>query len=214
MSAPTDPSSNAPAKSPADRNRMTVMLTAGAAVVMLGVAFAAKPLYDTFCRVTGFGGTTRVAEAAGGEVLDRTVQVRFDANIAGGLPFDFEPMQTSATVRVGETGLAFYRLVNTSDRPVSALATYNVTPHKAGPYFTKLECFCFEDTVYAPGEVIELPVVYFVDARVDEERRMDDLHTVTLSYTFYETDEAPTGQAPDVTAQSDQPSQLDATSQG
>ena len=136
----------------ADRARLTVMLCAGGAAVMLAAAFASKPLYDTFCRVTGFGGETRRADTGADRMLDRTVTVRFDANIARGLPVEFEPGQGAQTAQVGGNNLAHYRITNLSSRPISTVATYNVSPHKAGPYFSKLECFCFQDLTLAPGE--------------------------------------------------------------
>lgn len=154
---------------------------------MLGLAFASKPLYDTFCRVTGFGGTTQIADAAPTEVLQRNVSVRFDANVINA-PVLFRPLQTSMDIRLGEHGLAFYEVTNTSDHDVSLMASYNVTPHKAGLYFNKLECFCFEERIVKAGETKKLPVVFFVGPELDQESNMNDVRTITLSYTFYETD--------------------------
>ena len=164
--------------------RLLGSLVAGGAFVMLGVAFAAKPMYDTFCRVTGFGGTTRVAVEKPDQVLDREVNVRFDANVSD-VPFQFRPVEPMITTRLGETTLVLYELTNTSDRPVKAVASYNVAPHKTGPYFTKLECFCFQEQVFQPGETMKLPVIFFVNPLMDEERQLDDVHTITLSYTFF-----------------------------
>lgn len=163
----------------------TAMAAAGGALVMLTVAFAAKPLYDTFCRVTGFGGTTQRADVGADRVADHAVTVRFDATVNGDLPIAFEPVSAPQTHNAGENGLAFFRFENLSDQPVRAVATYNVTPHKAGPYFTKLECFCFDEQEYAPGAVIELPVVYYVDPAIAEGERVTDVRTITLAYTFY-----------------------------
>lgn len=160
----------------------------GVAIAMVGAAYAAVPLYNLFCQVTGYGGTTQVATEEAGSVLDRTVEVRFDASQSRDLPWTFEPMQPSMTVQVGETSLAFYRATNNSDRPVTGMASYNVTPFKAAPYFSKLECFCFTEQTLQPGESIEMPVLFFVDPLMDEESRMDDVHTITLSYTFFEQD--------------------------
>jgi cytochrome c oxidase assembly protein subunit 11 len=151
---------------------------------MLALSFAAEPLYNTFCRVTGFGGTTRVAEAAPDRVVDRAVDIRFDANTSG-VPIRFRPLQTSHEIRLGEHGLAFYEATNTSDQPVSLIASYNVTPHKAGPYFNKLECFCFEERIIGPGETKKLPVVFFVSPDLDDRRLLEDVGTITLSYTFF-----------------------------
>ena len=154
---------------------------------MLGLAFASKPLYDTFCRVTGFGGTTQIADAAPTDILERSVSVRFDANVIDA-PVLFRPLQTSMDIRLGEHGLAFYEVTNTSDHDVSLMASYNVTPHKAGLYFNKLECFCFEERIVKAGETKKLPVVFFVGPELDQESNMNDVRTITLSYTFYETD--------------------------
>ncbi|WP_084418675.1 cytochrome c oxidase assembly protein [Henriciella litoralis] len=156
-------------------------------VGMLGLAFASKPLYDTFCRVTGYGGTTQIAEAAPTDILEREIEVRFDANVAGA-PILFRPLQTSMKIRLGEHGLAFYEATNTSDRDVSLMASYNVTPHKAGLYFNKLECFCFTERIIKAGETKKLPVVYFLSPDMDDESNMADVRTITLSYTFYQTD--------------------------
>ena len=152
---------------------------------MTGLAFAAVPLYDAFCKVTGYGGTTQEAAAAPTQMLDQRIEVRFDANIAPDLPVEFAPKQTRETLRIGETGLAFYRIRNTSNEPVVARATYNVTPHVAGQYFAKLECFCFQDRVIAPGAEAELPVVFFVDPEIVSDPDTREIDTLTLSYTFF-----------------------------
>lgn len=166
--------------------RITVIL-ATLAFGMLGLAFASKPLYDTFCRVTGFGGTTQIADAAPEEVLERSVTVRFDSNVMDA-PILFRPLQTSMDVHLGEHGLAFFEVTNTSDRDVSLMASYNVTPHKVGIYYNKLECFCFEERIVKAGETKKLPVVYFVSPDMDNDSNLADVRTITLSYTFYETD--------------------------
>lgn len=167
------------------RMALTAAIASGAVAGMTGLAFAAVPLYEAFCKVTGYGGTTQVAEAAPSRILDRTVQVRFDANTAPGLPVEFGPSQRAETLRIGETGLAFYRVRNTSSEPVAAVATFNVTPHEAGAYFNKLECFCFTERVFAPGEEMELPVVFFVDPEIASNPDTAEIGTVTLSYTFF-----------------------------
>jgi cytochrome c oxidase assembly protein subunit 11 len=175
-----------------DKNARVALSAAFAAVVMVGAAFAAVPLYDLFCKVTGYGGTTQVAEAGSTVILDREVTVQFDANTAGNMPWTFEPMQRELTLRVGETGMAWYRATNTSSVPLTGIASYNVTPYKAAEYFAKLECFCFTEQTLEPGESIDMPVLFFVDPLIDEERRMDDIRTITLSYTFFETEEGET----------------------
>ncbi|MEM6535265.1 MAG: cytochrome c oxidase assembly protein [Pseudomonadota bacterium] len=169
-------------------NLRLLILSAGAALFMLGLAFASKPLYDTFCRVTGFGGTTQTATEGPKAVLERGVNVRFDANVANA-PLLFRPLQTSVDIQLGEHGLAFYEVENTSSEDISVIASYNVTPHKTGRFFSKLECFCFEERVIKAGESKKLPVVFFVDPRLDEERNMNDVRTITLSYTFFQTNE-------------------------
>jgi cytochrome c oxidase assembly protein subunit 11 len=167
-------------------NMRRTALIAGAVVAgMTGLAFAAVPLYDAFCKITGYGGTTQEAEAAPAQILDRRIEVRFDANHAPDLPVEFTPKQRAETLRIGETGLAFYRVRNTSNVPVVARATYNVTPHVAGQYFAKLECFCFTDRVIAPGAEVDLPVVYFVDPEIVSDPDTAGIGTLTLSYTFF-----------------------------
>ena len=166
----------------------TIAYIAGGVVIfMLALAFASKPLYDTFCRVTGFGGTTRVATAAPTEVLDREIEVRFDANVADA-PLLFRPLKTSHKLPLGAHGLAAYEVINTSTQDISVMAGYNVTPHTAGRYFNKLECFCFEERIIKAGETKKLPVVFFVAPEMADEKLMDTVETITLSYTFYQTD--------------------------
>ena len=169
-----------------DQNTRVFAICGGVVVGMVGMAYAAVPLYDLFCRVTGYGGTTQLVQYDPGQVLDREVTVRFDASRARDFPWEFEPLQREMTVNVGETALAFYRATNTTDRPVTGVASYNVTPFKTGPYFAKLECFCFTEQTLGPGESMDMPVIFFVDPLMDEERRLDDIRTITLSYTFWE----------------------------
>lgn len=175
---------------PQQRRRMTITAGIAVAVVisMTGLAFAAVPLYDMFCRVTGYGGTTQTATAAPSAILDRTVEVRFDTNVAAGLPVEFTPAPTQ-TLRLGETGLAFYEVRNLSDQPIVAVASYNVAPHKVGIYFQKLECFCFQNQVLAPGAETRLPVVFFVDPELASNPETEEVRTVTLSYTFFPSNE-------------------------
>ncbi|MEO0714797.1 MAG: cytochrome c oxidase assembly protein [Pseudomonadota bacterium] len=171
-------------------NSRIALIASGVVAFMLGLAFAADPIYDTFCRVTGFGGTTQIAREAPDRVSEREVEVRFDANVADA-PLLFRPIDTSFDIRLGEHGLATYEVTNTSDEPVSVIASYNVTPHEAGIYFAKLECFCFEERVIAAGETKTLPVVFFVSPDMDEERAGRSIRTITLSYTFFETGNFP-----------------------
>lgn len=167
------------------RMAWTAGIALGVVAGMTGLAFAAVPLYDAFCKITGYGGTTQEAAAAPSQILDQRIEIRFDANVSPDLPVEFAPKQISESLRIGETGLAFYTVRNLSDEPVVARATYNVTPHVAGPYFAKLECFCFQDRVIAPGEEADLPVVFFVDPEIVNDPDTADIGTLTLSYTFF-----------------------------
>jgi cytochrome c oxidase assembly protein subunit 11 len=153
---------------------------------MLSLSFAAVPFYDWFCRVTGYGGATGVAVAAPGQILDRTVEVRFDASLERDMPWTFRPMQRTMTIRLGETGLAFYEAHNPTGRPVAGIASYNVTPDTAGGYFTKIACFCFDMQVLAPGETVQMPVTFYVDPAMVADDEGQFVHRITLSYTFHE----------------------------
>ncbi|KIC41292.1 cytochrome C oxidase assembly protein [Ruegeria sp. ANG-R] len=166
----------------------TVAQTVGVVVLMGSLAWAAVPFYDWFCRVTGFGGTTGVAEVAPDEILDRTIKVRFDASKAKDMAWEFKPVEREMEVRIGETGLAFYEAYNPTDRPIAGQASYNVTPYSAGGYFQKIACFCFEEQVLQPGERVEMPVTFFVDPEMVDDLEAQYVHTITLSYTFYEID--------------------------
>lgn len=159
-------------------------------VGMVGMAYAAVPLYKIFCSVTGYGGTTRVAEAAPDVVLDRIMEVRFDANVAGHMAWTFKPVKTTMKVKVGESAIAYYEATNNSDHPITGTASFNVSPDKAGVYFNKIECFCFTEQTLAPGETVEMPVTFFVDPDLVEDYHLDNVQTITLSYTFFETAES------------------------
>jgi len=160
------------------------------AVGMVALAYAAAPLYDLFCRTTGCGGTPLVAQqgaqGAGRPVLDRTVTVRFDSNVDPNLPWHFKPLEREVKVRLGEEKLVFFRATNVSQRPIVGTAVYNVTPEPAGPWFNKLQCFCFTEQLLTPGQSIDMPVVFFVDPDMDKDRRYDNVRTITLSYSFFE----------------------------
>lgn len=166
----------------------TVAQTLGLVVVMGSLAWASVPFYDWFCRVTGFGGTTMTADAAPEQILDQTMTVRFDASKERGMPWEFKPVERTMQVRIGETGLAFYEAHNPTDRPVAGTASYNVTPYEAGGYFSKIACFCFEQQVLQPGETVLMPVTFFVDPAIVEDRDAKFVKQITLSYTFYEND--------------------------
>ncbi|WP_435258428.1 cytochrome c oxidase assembly protein [Thioclava sp. FR2] len=159
----------------------------GVAVLMASLSFAAVPFYDWFCRVTGFGGTTLVAEEAPDQILEQTIKIRFDASTEVGMPWEFKPSQRTMTVRIGETALAFYEAYNPTSRPVAGTASYNVTPDAAGGFFSKIACFCFTEQVLQPGERVEMPVSFFVDPEIVKDREGKFVKEITLSYTFYET---------------------------
>jgi cytochrome c oxidase assembly protein subunit 11 len=167
---------------------LTAAKLAGVAAVMLSLSFAAVPFYDWFCRVTGFGGTTSVAEAPSEEILDQTVLVRFDASVAEDMPWEFRPVERTMEIRIGENGLAFYEAYNPTSRPVAGTASYNVTPDSAGGYFTKIACFCFEQQVLQPGERVQMPVSFYVDPAIVTDREGKFVREITLSYTFHRTD--------------------------
>ena len=179
------------------RNVKTQLLLSLIAIGMLSLGFLSKTLYDTFCRVTGFGGTPQIAQNEDNlsVILDRKVTVKFDSNVSPNLPWEFEPQQRAMDVQLGQSGLAYYSAKNTSDKPISGVATFNVTPVKAAPYFVKTECFCFTDQILQPGEEMTMPVLFFVDPEMDASDRHDDVKEVVLSYTFF-----PSEKQPEVTA--------------
>lgn len=172
----------------ARRNRILMIGLIAVVVAMVGGSYAAVPLYRIFCQVTGFGGTTNVAERPSETVSDRVITVRFDATV-NGVPWAFQPVQRSIRTHVGETTLAFYRAENLGSAPVTGTATFNVTPLKAGQYFSKIECFCFTEQRLEPGASVEMPVTFFVDPAIEDDRNLDEVTTITLSYTFYPSEE-------------------------
>lgn len=167
------------------RHGMTVAGLAAILLLMTGLVAASVPLYRWFCQVTGYGGTTGVAAEAPAAIDGRTIAVRFNADVNSRLPWRFGPAEREVTVRLGEQRLAFYEARNLSDRPITGTATFNVTPAKAGYYFTKVECFCFTEQTLAPGERVDMPVSFFVDPALADEPGLDDVRTITLSYTFF-----------------------------
>jgi cytochrome c oxidase assembly protein subunit 11 len=166
----------------------TVAQTVGLVVLMGGLGWASVPFYDWFCRVTGFGGTTGYATVAPDDVLEETITVRFDGSLNNKMAWEFKPVVREMEIRIGETGLAFYEAYNPTDRPVAGMASYNVTPYQAGGFFEKIDCFCFEEQILAPGERVQMPVSFFVDPEIVGDREGQYIHTITLSYTFYEID--------------------------
>ncbi|MBR0652456.1 cytochrome c oxidase assembly protein [Roseomonas terrae] len=168
------------------RNRRAGIGLATVVVGMVGLAFAAVPLYDLFCRVTGYNGTVQTGAAAPG-ATGRTIQVRFAAQTDRNLPWSFQPEQASMTVRLGEEGLAFYTANNRADTPVTGISVYNVTPEKVGRYFHKVACFCFDEQTLTPGQRVDMPLSFWVDPRIAEDPNTRDVTTITLSYTFFRT---------------------------
>ena len=166
----------------------TVTQTVSVVVLMGGLAWASVPFYDWFCRVTGFGGTPGQAQAASDEILDQTIKIRFDGTLNANMSWEFKPVVREMEVRIGEMALAFYEAHNPTSRPVAGQASYNVTPYTAGAFFDKVDCFCFEEQVLAPGETVQMPVSFFVDPEIVKDRDGQYVHTITLSYTFYEID--------------------------
>ena len=166
----------------------TTVQTVGVVLFMGAMGWAAVPLYDLFCRVTGYGGTTNTALASTGVVLDQTMRIRFDASVARDFPWEFRPVDRVDEIRIGEVGLSFYEAYNPTDEPIAGTASYNVSPYEAGRFFTKIDCFCFELQVLQPGERVLMPVTYFVDPDIVDNRDARGTHTITLSYTFHATD--------------------------
>jgi cytochrome c oxidase assembly protein subunit 11 len=173
------------------RARKTALVAGVAAFGMLGLAYAADPLYDTFCRITGFGGTTSVAERESDRIIDRPVRIRFDANLDPAVPLDFRPETPFVDAKVGQNVLAYYVVENATENPVRAVAAYNVAPHKVGQHFMKVECFCFKERTYQPGHKERLPVMFYVSPDIVKDRQADDVRTITLSYTYYLVGDAP-----------------------
>lgn len=173
-----------------DKNARVAVIVSAVVAGMVALSFAAVPLYRAFCQVTGWGGTTQVSNEFADRVLNRKMTIRFDASKSRDMPWAFETAQVSQTLRLGETGLAYYEATNNSDEPVIGSATFNVQPAKAGGYFMKVECFCFTEQLLQPGETMLMPVTYFIDPALDDERRLDDVREITLSYTFYRNEDA------------------------
>jgi cytochrome c oxidase assembly protein subunit 11 len=168
-------------------SRMTAGIAIAAVIGMVGMSFAAVPLYRIFCEATGFAGTPRIQAAAPTGEIDRTITVRFNTDIAHGLPWKFEPAQGPMKLKLGETALAEFRAKNLSDRPIVGVATFNVTPYKVGSYFAKIACFCFNEQRLEPGEEVEMPVTFYVDPALASDPATRDVTEVTLSYTFFES---------------------------
>lgn len=167
-------------------NRTLVQLV-GVVVVMASLSFAAVPFYNWFCKVTGFGGTTGVADSGSDVILDRTIRVRFDASLEAGMPWTFKATEPVMELRIGETGTAFYEAYNPTNRPIAGTASYNVFPYSAGGYFNKIACFCFTQQILQPGETVRMPVTFYVDPALVDDPEAQYVKEITLSYTFHQT---------------------------
>ena len=169
------------------KNRRLVVVLTTVAMGMVGMSYAAVPLYDLFCRVTGYGGTTQIAAEKSSSVTQRPIKVRFDAMVTN-IDWAFQPVQRQIELQVGENAVAFYRATNQSKRTLTGTATFNVTPFKVGAYFSKVECFCFTEQTLSPGQTVDMPVAFYVDPDISNDPNLNDVKTITLSYTFYPVD--------------------------
>ena len=169
----------------AKARRTTLIACIGTAVGMMGAAYASVPLYNLFCRVTGYDGTPIVRSTAADGVLDRKVSISFDTNVASGIDWSFRPEARQVDIRIGETQTVFFRVRNEGRKPSKGIAAYNVQPGQAGAYFVKMKCFCFEEQTLAPGETIDFPVVFYIDPGLAQDRNLDGLSSITLSYTYF-----------------------------
>ena len=178
----------------ARKNNRVALYAAGGALAMLGLGFASVPLYRIFCQATGFGGTTmRVSEAQAATVKsdDRTMSIRFDANVERGMPWQFRPLQVTDTVSLGVRDMAIFTARNTSAHPITGTATFNVEPESAGRYFNKIQCFCFTEQTLKPGQEVRMPVIYYVDPKILDDPDAKGTEQITLSYTFHPAKEQP-----------------------
>ena len=169
-------------------NQKTALYAFGVVLFMGAMAWASVPLYDLFCRVTGYGGYTNVSEVESEIILDETITIRFDASLERDMPWEFTPVERQVEVKFGETALAFYEAYNPTSRPIAGSASYNVTPYDAGSFFNKIDCFCFQEQVLQPGERVQMPVTFYVDPELVNDKDAKFAKTITLSYTFYEID--------------------------
>jgi cytochrome c oxidase assembly protein subunit 11 len=167
------------------QSRPTALIVLGVVVLMGGLSYASVPLYQMFCRATGYGGTTQVATQAPLLPGQRVLNVRFDSNVANGLPWRFEPEVSDINLRTGDTATVFFKVTNQSSQPITATAAYNVTPDQVGAFFNKISCFCFSEQTLGPHESAELPVVFYLDPALEHEESMKEVEGITLSYTFF-----------------------------
>ena len=184
-----------------NRNSRTALYALLGALFMLGMGYAAVPLYDLFCRVTGFGGTTQRASESDADIAAqaalsagaKAISVRFDASTARDVPWTFEPVQSTDTVQIGQRDMAFYTARNNSDVPITGTATFNVEPEQTGRYFNKIQCFCFTEQTLMPGQEVRMPVLYYIDPAILEDENAKDVEQITLSYTFHKAKDSPEG---------------------
>ena len=172
----------------AQRNKKMLFGLSAVVLIMITLAFASVPFYDWFCRVTGFAGTTLTADTESTIIIDREIKIRFDGSVDRALAWEFKPVQKEMNVKIGEMGLAFYEAYNPTSEPIMGTASYNVFPFSAGSFFTKIDCFCFEEQLLAPGERVQMQVTFYVDPEIVDDYEGKYIHTITLSYTFYEID--------------------------
>ncbi|MCH2487673.1 MAG: cytochrome c oxidase assembly protein [Erythrobacter sp.] len=184
-----------------NRNSRTALYALLGALFMLGMGYAAVPLYDLFCRVTGFGGTTQRASESDADIAAqaalsagaKTISVRFDASTAVNVPWRFEPVQSTDTVQIGQRDMAFYTARNDGDVPITGTATFNVEPEQTGRYFNKIQCFCFTEQTLMPGQEVRMPVLYYIDPAIMQDENAKGVEQITLSYTFHKAKDAPEG---------------------
>lgn len=173
------------------RNNLTRLVMVGVAIAMLGLGFAAVPLYRIFCQKTGYGGTPRIVDEAQAATIapsDRQISIRFDTNVAPGMPWQFHPEKVTQQVRMGERTIAFFIAKNDSDHPITGQASYNIEPDQAASYFNKVQCFCFTQQTLQPHQEVRMPVTYYVDPAILKDKDAKDVQQITLSYTFYKID--------------------------
>lgn len=169
------------------RNTRTAITAFAVVAGMVGMSFAFVPLYTLICQVTGLAGVPQVADQNNTEISEQEITIRFDANVDRSLPWNFEANEKSVTINLGAEYMTSYQSTNLSDKPVTGISTFNVTPIKAAQYFTKIECFCFVEQTLAPGQTVDMPVTFYVDPAILEDEFANDVQTITLSYTFYRT---------------------------
>ena len=170
----------------AQRNKKMLFGLSALVVIMITLAFASVPFYDWFCRVTGFAGTTLTADTESTIIIDREIKIRFDGSVDRALAWEFKPVQKEMNVKIGEMGLAFYEAYNPTSEPIMGTASYNVFPFSAGSFFTKIDCFCFEEQLLAPGERVQMPVSFYINPDIENDRDGKFINQITLSYTFYQ----------------------------